>query len=76
MLPSWLVPRAPVEARAGGLPEGGVNLRQHLAELEASMIREALARCGSVAAAARLLCLQRTTMVEKLRKYRLEGQAA
>jgi len=76
MFPSWLVPRAPLEVRAGGLPEGGVDLRKHLAELEASMIREALARCGSVAAAARLLCLQRTTMVEKLRKYRLEGQAA
>jgi hypothetical protein len=29
-----------------------------------------------VAAAARLLHLQRTTMVEKLRKNRLEGQAA
>jgi len=78
MLPSWLSARlqsAPA-ATAGGLPEGGVDLKKHLADLEANMLREALARCGSVAAAARLLHLQRTTMVEKLRKYRLEGQAA
>ncbi|HET8691349.1 MAG TPA: sigma-54 dependent transcriptional regulator [Steroidobacteraceae bacterium] len=80
MLPAWLGARsgapAAAEARAGGLPEEGVDLRKHLAQLEATMIREALARCGSVAAAARLLRLQRTTMVEKLRKYRLEVQAA
>ncbi len=78
MLPIWLAPAAPAVAdvSAGGLPEGGVDLKKHLADLEATMIREALARCGSVAAAARLLRLQRTTMVEKLRKYRLEGQAA
>ena len=75
MLPSWLLPRAAAGA-AGGLPECGVDLRKYLADLESTMIREALARCGSVAAAARLLHLQRTTMVEKLRKYRLEGQAA
>jgi sigma-54 specific flagellar transcriptional regulator A len=78
MLPPWFSARArsAPAAIAGGLPEGGVDLRKHLAELEAHMLREALARCGSVAAAARLLHLQRTTMVEKLRKYRLEGQAA
>jgi sigma-54 specific flagellar transcriptional regulator A len=80
MLPGWLANRpttpAAVDAGARGLPEGGVDLKKHLAELEATMIREALARCGTVAAAARLLRLQRTTMVEKLRKYRLEFQAA
>jgi sigma-54 specific flagellar transcriptional regulator A len=80
MLPGWLTARAAAPAAAepgtGGLPEGGVDLKKHLADLEATMIREALARCGSVAAAARLLRLQRTTMVEKLRKYRLEVQAA
>jgi len=78
MLPPWLSSRtqsAPATS-AGGLPEGGVDLKKHLADLEANMLREALARCGSVAAAARLLHLQRTTMVEKLRKYHLEGQAA
>jgi sigma-54 specific flagellar transcriptional regulator A len=76
MFPPWLAGRALAEPGVGELPEDGVDLKKHLAELEASMIRAALARCGSVAAAARLLHLQRTTMVEKLRKYRLEGQAA
>ena len=43
MLPAWLGARsgapAAAEARAGGLPEEGVDLRKHLAQLEATMIR-------------------------------------
>ena len=59
------------------LPVEGVSLKDHLAQLEMNMIREALARAdGTVAEAARLLGLQRTTLVEKLRKYRLEARAA
>jgi sigma-54 specific flagellar transcriptional regulator A len=64
-------------AAASGLPEGGLDLKDHLAQLELSLIREALERSnGTVAEAARLLRMQRTTLVEKLRKYRVEAQSA
>ena len=51
------------------LPENGVDLRAHLTHIERSLITQALARSGgTVAHAARLLSLRRTTLVEKLRK--------
>jgi PAS domain S-box-containing protein len=54
------------------LPDGGFDLKDHLTQLEQRYIREALARAdGTVAGAARLLGMQRTTLVEKLKKYRL-----
>ncbi len=57
--------------------EQGLGLRDHLAQVEQTLIREALARSGgTVAEAARLLQVQRTTLVEKLRKYGIEGRAA
>jgi sigma-54 specific flagellar transcriptional regulator A len=56
------------------LPENGCDLRAHLTHIERSLIRQALARSGgTVAHAARLLSLRRTTLVEKLRKL---GMAA
>ena len=61
-----------------GLPEGGLDLRRHLVNTEKQFIREALvASNGTVAGAARLLGLQRTTLVEKMRKYGMtaSGQA-
>jgi sigma-54 specific flagellar transcriptional regulator A len=68
---------APEPGVVPALPGEGVSLRDHLAQLEINMIREALARAdGTIAEAARLLGLQRTTLVEKLRKYRLEARAA
>jgi sigma-54 dependent transcriptional regulator, flagellar regulatory protein len=51
------------------LPADGLDLRVHLAEIERRLIEQALARVGgTVAHAARLLNLRRTTLVEKLRK--------
>ncbi|HEY6125290.1 MAG TPA: sigma 54-interacting transcriptional regulator, partial [Steroidobacteraceae bacterium] len=51
------------------LPEQGVDLRAHLMVIERSLINQALQRSGgTVAHAARLLSLRRTTLVEKLRK--------
>jgi len=51
------------------LPEQGVDLRAHLMVIERSLITQALRRSGgTVAHAARLLSLRRTTLVEKLRK--------
>jgi sigma-54 dependent transcriptional regulator, flagellar regulatory protein len=54
------------------LPAGGMDLRNHLETLERKLITRALeAAEGTVAQAARLLGLRRTTLVEKLRKYGL-----
>ena len=52
------------------LPAGGLDLRQHIAEIENELIRQALQQSGGVVAhAAPLLGLRRTTLLEKLRKY-------
>jgi sigma-54 specific flagellar transcriptional regulator A len=54
------------------LPRGGLDLKDHLSTIELGLIRKALAEAGgTVAEAARLLRMRRTTLVEKLRKYRL-----
>jgi sigma-54 specific flagellar transcriptional regulator A len=56
------------------LPPGGIDLRAHVAAIEESLIRQALARSnGIVAQAARLLGLRRTTLVERLRKFNING---
>ena len=52
------------------LPIDGLDLRSHLYTIERALIRQALERSsGTVAQAARLLNLRRTTLVEKLRKF-------
>jgi sigma-54 specific flagellar transcriptional regulator A len=54
------------------LPRGGIDLKDHLSSIEMGLIRKALEEAdGTVAEAARLLRIRRTTLVEKLRKYRL-----
>jgi sigma-54 specific flagellar transcriptional regulator A len=59
------------------LPDGGLNLRDHLADIEIGLIRQALtASDGVVAHAAKLLGMRRTTLVEKLRKYQLQAPIA
>jgi len=56
------------------LPEGGIDLRAHLMEIERQLVTQALDRSnGVVAHAARLLNLRRTTLVEKLRKLGIES---
>ena len=51
------------------LPEQGIDLREHLASIERALVQQALRRAnGTVAQAARLLNLRRTTLVERLRK--------
>ncbi|PRP97422.1 Transcriptional regulatory protein ZraR [Enhygromyxa salina] len=53
------------------LPEQGVDLRALLARIELELIEQALARTeGNRSQAARLLGLNRTTLVEKLRRTR------
>jgi sigma-54 specific flagellar transcriptional regulator A len=54
------------------LPPEGVNLKELLAELEVTMINQALdAQEGIVARASDMLGMRRTTLVEKMRKYNL-----
>ncbi|MDA8362262.1 MAG: sigma-54 dependent transcriptional regulator [Gammaproteobacteria bacterium] len=62
---------APVFAVAGGrLPAEGLDLKEHLNNLEYCLIKQALDEAGGVVAqAAKRLRLGRTTLVEKLRKY-------
>jgi sigma-54 dependent transcriptional regulator, flagellar regulatory protein len=51
------------------LPQEGLDLRAHLLAIERRLVEQALERAnGTVAQAARLLNLRRTTLVEKLRK--------
>jgi sigma-54 specific flagellar transcriptional regulator A len=53
-------------------PAEGMDLKDHLNAVETALIRRALAEAsGTVAEAARLLRMNRTTLVEKLRKYGL-----
>jgi sigma-54 specific flagellar transcriptional regulator A len=55
------------------LPREGINLKDHLSNLEVSLIQQALNESdGVVAHAAKLLDMRRTTLVEKLRKYGLQ----
>lgn len=52
------------------LPREGMDLKEHLSNIEYSLIIQALHQTGGIVAhAASLLRLRRTTLVEKLRKY-------
>ena len=52
------------------ISEQGLDLKEHLAQLEVELIKQALdATDGVVAHAAKLLKMRRTTLVEKLKKY-------
>ena len=56
-----------------GLPDEGVDLKDHIARMEIRLIQEALDReKGVVAKAAALLGLQRTTLVEKMKKLGIQ----
>ncbi|RKZ97899.1 MAG: sigma-54-dependent Fis family transcriptional regulator, partial [Gammaproteobacteria bacterium] len=55
------------------LPEGGMDLKEHLANLEYLLIKQALEESeGVVAHAANKLTMRRTTLVEKMRKYGIQ----
>lgn len=55
------------------LPREGLDLKEHLSNLEYNLIKQALEDAGGVVAhAATRLKLRRTTLVEKLRKYGLQ----
>lgn len=55
------------------LPDDGLNLKEHLADLEVSLIKQSLTKHDYVVArAAETLGMRRTTLVEKMRKYDLQ----
>ncbi len=50
----------------------GVDLKNFLTQVERNLIEQALARSnGVIARAAKLLQMQRTTLVEKMRRYEI-----
>jgi sigma-54 specific flagellar transcriptional regulator A len=54
------------------LPPEGISLKDRLAEIERNIIEQALERSqGNVSRTAKLLNLQRTTLIEKINKYEL-----
>ena len=70
------MPQLKIEDAAIALAGGAVDLRTLVADYEQRYISEALRLSeGVVAEAARMLGLQRTTLIEKMRKYEL-GKAA
>jgi sigma-54 dependent transcriptional regulator, flagellar regulatory protein len=64
------------EPELGSLPEEGLDLKEHLANLEYLLIKQALDEAsGIVAHAANKLKMRRTTLVEKMRKYGIQREA-
>ena len=54
------------------LPPEGLSLKERMAQIERSIIEQALERnSGNVSRTAKLLNLQRTTLIEKINKYEL-----
>lgn len=71
--PTGLINKISAPDNGNQLPREGMDLRDHMAGIELTLINEALERTqGVVAHAAQLLGLRRTTLVEKLRKYGIE----
>ncbi|WP_223846079.1 sigma-54-dependent transcriptional regulator [Wenzhouxiangella sp. AB-CW3] len=68
-------PDLPFEERAlPELPDEGVDLKSYLSNVETDLIRQALEETGgTVAHAAELLGLRRTTLVEKMKKHGLSA---
>ena len=59
-------------AGAPSIPEGGIDMKQYLMNIEISLIEQALDETNNVVArAATLLRMRRTTLVEKMRKYEI-----
>jgi sigma-54 specific flagellar transcriptional regulator A len=66
-----LAPMEPIVSTR--LPREGIDLKEHISNLECTLIKQALDEAGGVVAhAAKRLNMRRTTLVEKLRKYGLQ----
>ena len=65
-------PTATDTQKLGFLPEGGLDLKQHLAGVEKQMIASAMQQSnGVVQKAAEILGVGRTTLAEKIRRHGL-----
>ena len=63
------------DAALTSLPRVGIDLKEHLTQIETNLIRQALDDCNWVVAhAAKRLQMGRTTLVEKMRKLGLQRQ--
>ncbi len=71
------VPPAPPPTMAQAKPTARIDLKAEVEQMELERIQAALAYAdGVISEAARMLTLKRTTLIEKMRKYRLEKIAA
>ncbi len=58
------------------LEQHDFDLKQHISEIEINLINEALGKAhGVVAAAARILGVRRTTLIEKMKRYNIVREA-
>lgn len=58
------------------LDQQNFDLKQHISEIEVGLINEALDKAqGTVATAARILGVRRTTLIEKMRRYNIKKLA-
>lgn len=61
-----------VMINTANLPDQGIDLKEILTRIELTYIRDALATCnGVVSHAALRLGLRRTTLIEKMKKYKI-----
>jgi sigma-54 specific flagellar transcriptional regulator A len=68
-------PATPVAPPTPTYIDEPIDLKQHMADVERALIISALEQSGWVNAhAAKLLSLQRTTLVEKMRKYDIQRE--
>ncbi len=66
-----------IDIRAVMQSEDGFNLRDYIARVETEFIKTALQDAGgSVSGAARILGFQRTTLIEKIRKFSIDRPTA
>ena len=76
-LPPEVVGGAHRHLAAAVLPDGGLDLQRRLQEVERAIIRQALEQSGgNKHQAARMLNVKRTTLVEKVKRLRLDAPAA
>ncbi len=69
------LPDSEPQSMAGILPAEGLDMKQYIADIEVSLIEQALNESNNVVArAASLLNMRRTTLVEKMRKYGIDRQ--
>ena len=66
-------PETQSQSMPGQLPADGLDMKQYIADIEVSLIEQALNESNNVVArAASLLNMRRTTLVEKMRKYGID----